>query len=428
MAYKAFSDPKNIDKMVRNIEVWPEQETLETALFQNQETPYQNLGHWVKYVSTGSPNKLQVYLYWDTKIEDKFLARVEKRLLKDSCYFNNLDKKFLIYYRRFDLFTRRLKKRPVRYYQNLSKKKMSELFQTFTSYSRPALIGYYIVYDITNLLLRLVKKELSNQSIGSEELFEELCTVGIYSELGGKSNKKEKQRVINLLKPLKQYPDIYSHTVWLRKMMGYRNREAVAIHAHYEQATKFFNELSCRLNISLNDFWYLSKEEIVGGLREKINIESIIAKRKIEGFTIKQVGKKIKVLTGVKPEDWHEAALPINNKEIKGNAAFIGKIIKGKVQIVFDPALARMEIGDILVTPMTTPNFVPLMKKARAIITDEGGLLCHASIVARELKKPCIVGTKFATQVLEDGDKIEIDIKSGTVKIQSDIIINNKKI
>ena len=305
---------------------------------------------------------------------------------------------------------------------------MSELFQTFTSYSRPALIGYYIVYDITNLLLRLVKKELSNQSIGSEELFEELCTVGIYSELGGKSNKKEKQRVINLLKPLKQYPDIYSHTVWLRKMMGYRNREAVAIHAHYEQATKFFNELSCRLNISLNDFWYLSKEEIVGGLREKINIESIIAKRKIEGFTIKQVGKKIKVLTGVKPEDWHEAALPINNKEIKGNAAFIGKIIKGKVQIVFDPALARMEIGDILVTPMTTPNFVPLMKKARAIITDEGGLLCHASIVARELKKPCIVGTKFATQVLEDGDKIEIDIKSGTVKIQSDIIINNKKI
>ncbi len=79
----------------------------------------------------------------------------------------------------------------------------------------------------------------------------------------------------------------------------------------------------------------------------------------------------------------------------------------------------RRQIGDyhILVAPMTTPDFVPLMKRAGAIITDEGGLLCHASIVARELKKPCIVGTKIATQVLKDEDLVEVDATKGIVKI-----------
>ncbi len=418
MTYKAFSDPKNIDKMVRNIEVWPEQETLETALFQNQETPYYNFGHWVKYVSTGNANKLQVYLYWDTKIEDKFLARIEKHLLRDKHYFQDLSRKFLIYYRRFDLFTRRLKKRSTRYYQNLSEKELVKLFQTFTSYSRSALIGYYIVYDITNLLLRLVERELLDQFPGSsEKLFEKLCTVGIHSKLGRKSNKKESKQINDLLKPFKQYSDMHTHIIWLRRMMGYRNREAVAIHTHYEQATKFFCELSRRLNISLDDFWYLSKEEIVDGLRKKINVESIIAKRKIEGFTIKQVGRKIKVLTGVKPEDWYEVASIPKSKEIKGNTAFAGKVVKGKVRIIFNPELDQIKIGDIMVAPMTTPNFVPLMKNATAIITDEGGLLCHAAIVARELKKPCIIGTKIATQVLKDGDLVEVDANKGIVRI-----------
>ncbi len=66
------------------------------------------------------------------------------------------------------------------------------------------------------------------------------------------------------------------------------------------------------------------------------------------------------------------------------------------------------------------------MIKAKAVITDFGGILCHAAIVARELKIPCVVGTKIATKILKNGDKIEIDIKNGTVKIQTGIIINNK--
>ena len=115
--------------------------------------------------------------------------------------------------------------------------------------------------------------------------------------------------------------------------------------------------------------------------------------------------------------------------EIKGIVASGGpKNIIGIARIVLsEKDFSKIKKGDILVTDETDAGFLPAMIKAKAVITDLGSILCHAAIVARELKIPCVVGTKIATQVLEDGDKIEIDIKSGTVKIQSDIIINNKK-
>lgn len=71
--------------------------------------------------------------------------------------------------------------------------------------------------------------------------------------------------------------------------------------------------------------------------------------------------------------------------------------------------------GDILICKMTSPDYVPLMKKASAIITDEGGILSHAAIICRELNIPCIVGTGNATQELKDGDNIGVDAEKGIV-------------
>jgi pyruvate,water dikinase len=68
---------------------------------------------------------------------------------------------------------------------------------------------------------------------------------------------------------------------------------------------------------------------------------------------------------------------------------------------------------------MTRPEFVPLMKKASAIVTAEGGITCHAAIVSRELGIPCVIGTKNATKVLKTGDEIEVDAEKGIVKILS---------
>lgn len=77
----------------------------------------------------------------------------------------------------------------------------------------------------------------------------------------------------------------------------------------------------------------------------------------------------------------------------------------------------KVQEGDILVTTMTSPDFVIGMRKAGAIITDVGGILSHAAIISRELRKPCIVGTGIATMVIKDGDVVEIHSGKGTVKI-----------
>ncbi len=104
-------------------------------------------------------------------------------------------------------------------------------------------------------------------------------------------------------------------------------------------------------------------------------------------------------------------------KIIKGTPAFSGQA-KGRVMIIKNKEKIKLfKKGYILVSPMTTPDYLPAMKKAKAFITDEGGMLCHAAIVARELKKPCIIGTKIATKVLHDGDFVEVDAEKGIVKI-----------
>ncbi len=77
----------------------------------------------------------------------------------------------------------------------------------------------------------------------------------------------------------------------------------------------------------------------------------------------------------------------------------------------------NVKAGDIIVAPMTLPDILPAMKKAAAFVTDEGGILCHAAIMSREMKKPCIIGTKIATKVLKDGDLVEVDAKKGVVRI-----------
>lgn len=104
---------------------------------------------------------------------------------------------------------------------------------------------------------------------------------------------------------------------------------------------------------------------------------------------------------------------------VHGKTAMSGKAA-GVVWVVHDPQRAEnFAEGDILVTSMTRPEFIPLMKKAGAVVTDEGGITCHAAIVSRELKVPCIIGTKVATQVLNNGDMVKVDADKGVVHIVS---------
>ena len=102
--------------------------------------------------------------------------------------------------------------------------------------------------------------------------------------------------------------------------------------------------------------------------------------------------------------------------EINGSMASTG-YVKGKVVVIKSRSdLDKAKIGDILVAPMTTPWYLPAMEKASAFVTDEGGILCHAAIIAREIQKPCVIGTKIATKVFKDGDLVEVDATNGIVR------------
>jgi pyruvate,water dikinase len=88
----------------------------------------------------------------------------------------------------------------------------------------------------------------------------------------------------------------------------------------------------------------------------------------------------------------------------------------GPVRVITSLADAgRLRNGDVLVTHMTSPDWVPLMRRAAAIVTDSGGMTCHAAIVSRELGVPCVVGTSEATRKLRDGELVTVDAMHGTV-------------
>jgi len=102
--------------------------------------------------------------------------------------------------------------------------------------------------------------------------------------------------------------------------------------------------------------------------------------------------------------------------EIPGFSASTGRV-KGIARVTMHPdEAALIQKGEVLVTSMTSPDFVPAMKKAIAVVTNEGGVTCHAAIISREFGIPCVVGTKIATQVIKTGDLVEVDANHGFVR------------
>lgn len=114
-------------------------------------------------------------------------------------------------------------------------------------------------------------------------------------------------------------------------------------------------------------------------------------------------------------EDAEDGAVENKDVIVKGLGASPG-VASGLVKIVKDiDELDKIEDGDIMVTTMTTPDMVPAMRRASGIITDEGGVTCHASIISRELGIPCVVGTGSATLTLEENTPVTLDGKKGLV-------------
>jgi len=181
-----------------------------------------------------------------------------------------------------------------------------------------------------------------------------------------------------------------------------------------------FKELGCRLNLDKDSVKFLRPEELRASLLQKKRVPVNKIKNRFLASTFLFYNGKVEIFDGQKAFSYisrlQKEGDPFKVTLLSGLSAYNGKV-RGRVSIINEKSdMYKMKKGKILLSRMTTPQLMPVIKKAKAIVTDEGGITCHAAIVARELKKPCIIGTKIATKVFKDGDRVEVDANSGIVR------------
>jgi phosphoenolpyruvate synthase/pyruvate phosphate dikinase len=184
---------------------------------------------------------------------------------------------------------------------------------------------------------------------------------------------------------------------------------------------KVLNEMANKLGVSESSLRYVFPEEIEKLRSNPEEISKIAQRRMQKMFVVEFKRGKYKVIEG----DEAEALRSILPKEekgdvLKGEVGSLGlsQVTRGKARVLLSTKDVHvLEEGEILVATMTTPDYVVAMKKASAIVTDEGGVTCHAAIVARELGIPCVIATHSATRRIRTGDEIEVDVGTGEVRI-----------
>jgi phosphohistidine swiveling domain-containing protein len=170
-------------------------------------------------------------------------------------------------------------------------------------------------------------------------------------------------------------------------------------------------------NTDYDSLVYLTPQEIRKAIKKGQVDSKAIALRKKDFGVVMRDGK-IRVFGGGKVKALEEADTPLKDiTELQGLIANNGRAVGYAKIVLRTEDFSKVEDGDILVSRMTSPDFISIVSKSSAIVTDIGGVTSHAAVVAREMGKPCITGTKYATQVFKDGDLIEVDGSSGVVRI-----------
>jgi phosphohistidine swiveling domain-containing protein len=263
--------------------------------------------------------------------------------------------------------------------------------------------------------LELFQKAINAEISPSQKLKE------LYAKFAELNAQREK--VIRELKP----PAEVKHAIGaLAELIAQRDWSK----GYFTRALLSYNglldEIARRLGVSRLDLLSYSYLELGQAIKTGKPIsQTEQASRLANGFVFVIKHGQFSLTTGknkikkiIKKEGIEEPfAKLINISEFKGLPASPG-IIKAKARVLEDASMIdQLEEGEILVTYMTTIEFVPAFRKAAAVITDEGGMSCHAAIISREFKLPCVVGTKVATRVVQTGDWLEVDANKGIIKI-----------
>jgi|GEM_PF-1004560 len=228
-------------------------------------------------------------------------------------------------------------------------------------------------------------------------------------------NKANKKKLLNKIKMGEEFNilvnnfDEFIHLRDLRKELNTKCFQYMEI---------FVKAYAKKFKMPLEDAYKLSSDELITGkfdrtlaeIRDKNYLVFIKDYKKIEKEYFGEEAKRKAIEFGLVQK---------RENELNGTVASIGKgNVKGFVRILYSAKEIHLfKKDEILVVGKTDPSFVPAMERAAAIITDEGGLTCHAAIVSREMNKPCIIGTKLGTRTFKTGDYVEVDVKKGVIKI-----------
>lgn len=227
---------------------------------------------------------------------------------------------------------------------------------------------------------------------------------------------KQKEETKETIKRARDILKKDAHLIDLMQwLVFYRTHRTEVINKMIYYAIPIMQKMAKKNNLSYQEILHCDSAEV---FENKIPDIDIIRER-IVGCAMLKVDGKFMILAGDEYEKIKEYFKDDIGDifEIGGSVASTGKT-RGEISVIMDYRdFSKFKKGNILVTSMTTPDFVPTMKKSAAIITDEGGITSHAAIISRELKIPCIIGTKIATQVLKDWDLVEVDADNGVVKI-----------
>lgn len=216
--------------------------------------------------------------------------------------------------------------------------------------------------------------------------------------------------VVDYLRPdlLKKYlPDLEAARLAAEPVLNRTEDFMISFAKLLSKPTKYdFTLLLCLTKEELHAYFIKGKLPKPAELKQRNKKSALLGdKKEFAVFTGSQVGK-IELLVSVDK----------NTLSVKGASAFAGKAV-GIARIILDPeAPNNFQTGDILISGSTRPEFLAIMHKAAAFVTDAGGILSHAAITAREMKKPCVIGTKNATKVFKDGDRIEVDANTGLIR------------
>ena len=194
-----------------------------------------------------------------------------------------------------------------------------------------------------------------------------------------------------------------------------------------------FEQISKEYSIPKKELLMLTADEISEFLKNK-RVEDYIKlahdrekeyaiitiDEKVTSFAGDEAQKIDNILTGyikVQKREEKKQKIKSSDNTVTGMIANLG-CITGRAKILNSyEDISNVNIGDIIVSTMTLPNYIAAMEKARGFITDEGGITCHAAILSREFNVPCIVGTINATKIIKDNDLIELDANNGIVRI-----------